>query len=175
MKKNRLGERFGRLLIIEAAENQIFPCGQTASAWKCQCECGKELVVNTNSLRRGFTKSCGCLRTEILRAKTGDKSPSWKGGRSLTKDGYVKVNAGPNRGKPEHVAIMEKFLGRELKGKETVHHKNGVRDDNRIENLELWSSQHPSGQRIKDKVKWAKELLQKYEPGALVESFYGYC
>jgi hypothetical protein len=42
------------------------------------------------------------------------------------------------------------------------YHINGVRDDNRLENLELWSSSHPQGQRITDKVSWAKEILDLY-------------
>lgn len=66
------------------------------------------------------------------------------------------------RGIFEHVFIMSEYVRRPLTQQETVHHKNGIRNDNRIENLELRHSDHGPGQRIDDKIQWCKEFLNLY-------------
>lgn len=62
----------------------------------------------------------------------------------------------------EHRIIFEQKLGRYLLPFESVHHKNSVRNDNRIENLELWSKSQPTGARVENLVEWAKEILKLY-------------
>ena len=63
----------------------------------------------------------------------------------------------------EHILVAEEMLGRYLMHEETIHHRNGVRDDNRPENLELWTRPQPSGIRVSDAVVWAREILARYE------------
>ena len=79
--------------------------------------------------------------------------------------GYILIKTGNpyhNGWISEHRYVMEKHLGRYLYPHENVHHINGIKDDNRLENLELWTTHQPIGQRVEDKLKWAYEFIDMY-------------
>lgn len=101
----------------------------------------------------------------------GVLNPNWKGGKTRHKAGYimVRVPAHPraqnNSGYVfEHILVMEEFLGRFLEPGENVHHKNGQKDDNSIENLELWRKPQPSGIRAEDAYNHALHIIELYGP-----------
>ncbi len=149
---------------------------------KCRI-CNKEYKPSSGHLdcpqcrgKQKKTKICPTCKTKMHPysklcrkcATIGENNNNYKGGRVKHSSGYiyVRVDNHPRATRAgyvfEHIVIMEKFLGRSLDVNETIHHKNGVKADNRPENLELWSGHHPSGQRVSDLVVWAKEILEKY-------------
>ncbi len=165
------GKKFGRLTVsgLKNTKGGI-------SRWRCVCRCGNKVTVTTGHLKSKHTRSCGCLSSEVSRKLAykhlaGKKKiqPNGSLPKRTLKGGYILVHDREHHRSNqqgfvlEHIVTMEKVLGRKLKNKETVHHLNGVRSDNREENLELWSHSHPCGQRIPDKVRWAKEILKLYD------------
>jgi hypothetical protein len=85
------------------------------------------------------------------------------GSGGIDRYGYRQITVAGKK-VAEHRYVMEQALGRSLRRDENVHHLNGQRTDNRLENLELWSTSQPSGQRIEDKLAWAEEILARYLP-----------
>lgn len=111
----------------------------------------------------------GMCNSHWLITRQSEYVPSDDSKRWLNNHGYICVympshpNAMPSTGLIyEHRLVMSEYLGRLLNSNENVHHINGDRTDNRIENLELWNISQPSGQRVDDKISWAISFLKDY-------------
>jgi hypothetical protein len=163
--KDETGNSYGMLTVVEYAGSDK----GRGSLWKCKCSCGGEGVFDGGHLRNGHTISCGCL----LKRK-GKESPVWKGG--IMRSGgyrYIYKPEHPNVSHSgvyvaEHVLVMSESLGRALYKGEVVHHINGVKNDNRIENLELCvRKNHKPGQAVSDIIEYAINMLRIYKPDAL--------
>lgn len=161
-----IGQRFGTLTVIRHNGTTSGHKTRQGNQWGCRCDCGAEKVISGKQLLSGGTKSCGARF----------HSANWKGG-TKTEGGYIMVKApdSPQCTRKdgyvlEHRLVMSQVLGRVLKKSESVHHKNGIRSDNRPENLEAWAGSHSSGQRISDKVADAVKCLQEYAPHLLASA-----
>lgn len=112
------------------------------------------------------------LAGEPLRPLRKIANPTWGGGKIL--DGYHLTykpdhpNSWADGYVPTNRLVMSESLNRPLLKSETVHHKNGNKLDNRIENLELWTKAHPTGMRVEDVVQYAIEILRLYKPDKLI-------
>lgn len=161
------GLRVGRLVVVSRHHKK-----NGAWYYECRCDCGKITYVHYSSITRGTSKSCGCLRSELasIRASKmiGDRNSRWKGGRIVRSDGYVEIRMPEHHNSDkrgyvmEHRLVMSNILGRPLLSHENVHHRNGDRTDNSSDNLELWSTLQPYGQRIDEKLEYAKEIIRLY-------------
>lgn len=164
------GERFGRLTVIEEAGRNH----RGQALWLCKCKCGNEGIRTTGALKSGNSKSCGCLTADKARERNGVNHPSYKDAR-WHRTGYIILtkrhhpNANKKGAISEHVLIMAEHLGRPLRKGETVHHKNGIRDDNRIENLELRSGHHGQGASVDDMIEFCVDYLKQYAPEKLAK------
>src|SRR3990167_6872913 len=76
-------------------------------------------------------------KTKRRQYKNFENHPNWKGGRISNGHGYIQIRLEKGLYRLEHRLVMERFIGRKLKRFEYVHHKNGIKTDNRIENLAL--------------------------------------
>lgn len=157
------GYKFNKLTVIK----EVNPKTKNKRRFLCKCECGQYKEVNLVHIRNRAIKSCGCARYDWHKKHKGENNPNWKGGKRID-DGYVLIykpdhpRAKPNGYIREHTLVMEEYLGRWLDRGESIHHKNGIRHDNRIENLELWTSSQPSGSRVKDLILYAKHIINQY-------------
>ena len=133
----------------------------------------QEVGCNFDGCKEPHNAKGYCI-THYRRWKTyGDPSVSYivKKGWHLSSGGYVHI-PDPSKRKTkvsQHRYFMEQHLGRPLLDHENVHHINGDKTDNRIENLELWSTHQPKGQRVEDKIAYAVSILKQYAPETLKE------
>lgn len=131
--------------------------------------CGKESFRHRNQCGRVYMQQRLCSKqcknewvSKVYREKNGLPAITKR-----VKRGYIVLRIPAQNGSPvrqilEHRYVMEQHLGRELEPKETVHHKNGDKQDNSLENLELFGGNHGRGQRVADLITSAIKTLQLY-------------
>ena len=154
------GKRFGRLVATSEPDRVAYRSDEHNGPYvNCRCDCGNTTKKRLYPLLRGTVKSCGCYQKECaIQAVLSIPRKRPSGKPRIRKDGYRLIYLpdhprATQRGYVlEHILVMEEKVGRELLPRETVHHVNGVRADNRPVNLELWDSKHCAGQRHIEKM-----------------------
>jgi hypothetical protein len=142
--------------------------------WECLCDCGNIKYHLFHDLSSRKVKSCGCYGKETARNRMlGDNNFGWKGGNGFKNSrGYIEIKHGLNRGKLQHRVVYEEYYNVKLQPSQSIHHINGDRADNRIENLELWDKSQPYGQRVEDKIKFYKKLYEQYRNHPLYKDLF---
>lgn len=142
-------------------KRKFIPSSRHKLCPRCRKTLDKRPCPSCGNLMQRKSKICILCYSESKQYPYSNK-------KHISKDGYVYLYyknhpcADADGRVLEHRLVMEKVLGRCLYPFESVHHLNGVRSDNRLKNLELWAKPQPSGARVKDLVKWAKNILKLY-------------
>jgi len=137
--------------------------------WASCPDCGAERWVDT----KGFERLCRtCANKNLSLRQRGENSPRWRGGRRKNKGGYVLLRYDPcgpfasmcsSNYILEHRLVIAQYLGRSLLPNEHIHHINGVKQDNRLENLKLVSSQKEHFNAVLEENKQLREQVKKLE------------
>lgn len=124
--------------------------GQIGTVTPCSMEgCGKKAHLTGLCSMHYMRKRRGIPVDAPRRRETGTGTPD--------RNGYIRIVRPDGTTIAEHRLVMEEILGRPLRERENVHHINGIRSDNRPDNLELWVKPQPNGQRVEDLVHWVIE------------------
>lgn len=153
-------------------------CGKHYNRWR---KYGDPLALRPLPQKYKTCSIEGCTNPAAARGWCGNHWRAWRkygdplirkhrspGEGTINDQGYYLVrlpdhpNANVNGYIHEHRLVYSEYLGRPLLPNENVHHKNGDRQDNRLENLELWVTMQPSGQRPEDLLRWAREIIALY-------------
>jgi hypothetical protein len=116
--------------------------------------CGSQYGVKCKSwarLRKFCSKRCACLAYK--ETNPPERQPAWKGGKIQTNYGYIMSRVG-RKYVLEHRHVMELHLGRKLKSSEDVHHVNGLKSDNRLENLIVMTKANHQEHHHRKHAKW---------------------
>jgi hypothetical protein len=145
----------GELIFRENGSGRMFTFrsnkyGKIKKRYLVKCMCGTCILQlperDRNGKRRFYInghQSLGKKRPDMTQNQKGEKNHMWKGGKTITTKGYIRVlmdnhpYADTSGRVGEHRLVFEKYLGRYLTPAEDVHHLNGIKTDNRIENLQL--------------------------------------
>ena len=103
------GQRFGRLCVIERAPDN--PKRPGVTCWSCLCDCGNSLVVAGGSLASGNTKSCGCIRIELITKHGNTKHPLYETWRHMIRRCHDETNKGYRHYGARGISVCDEWRG----------------------------------------------------------------
>ncbi len=159
-----VGDRIGKLVLVDIITKKPVGCGRTGRSFILRCDCGALVTDSRYEIKRGRRTTCGSKKCKHPVSPLGRH-------RSMTSDGYIRVLK-YGKWSLEHRLAMVKHIGRDLNPDETVHHINGIKTDNRIENLEVvdrrehamkYSEQYREIASLKNENKLLRKRIEELE------------